>query len=141
MATTDDYGPNDRGSDDFDRFAREAGDGLRRLLRQALENPRATATWADIAANAARSRPAPDPRRGPRPEPRPEPHREPQIIDADRGVWAVVGAGDRVERIFATELDALRANQVNTDPQRGVRFLEFGSVIGDAEAGDKGDRY
>ncbi len=114
MGTTGEFGP-----DDFDRFAREAGDGLRKLLKQALDNPRATATWADLATSAARART--------------EPRREPEVIDAEPGVWGIVHTASgavRVERVFATELDALRANQGNTDPQRSVRFLEFGVEIG-----------
>lgn len=110
---------NDLGSDDFDRFAREAGDGLRRLLRQALENPRTTVSWADIAASATRPRPAA------------EPVKEPDVIDVDPGVWAIVREdnGIRVERVFPSELEALRANQGNTDQTRSVRFLEYGSEI------------
>ncbi|MBM7366420.1 hypothetical protein [Gordonia hydrophobica] len=128
MPTSNDFGP-----DDFDRFAREAGEGLRKLLRQALENPRATATWADIATSAARVK---------RPDPAPEPIREPAVVDAEPGVWAIVrdDGEPRVERVFSSELDALRANQGNTDPARSVRFLEFGARIGQGgiDAGGQG---
>ncbi|EGD56848.1 hypothetical protein [Gordonia neofelifaecis] len=116
MATSNEFGP-----DDFDRFAREAGEGLRKLLRQALDNPRATATWADIAASATRPRTSP------------EPARDVEVVDAEPGVWAIVrddDGGARVERVFSSELDALRANQTNTDPSRTVQFLEFGVEIG-----------
>jgi hypothetical protein len=34
--------------------------------------------------------------------------------------------GARVEEVYATELDALRANQGNTDAGRKVRFLPYG---------------
>ncbi|KJR05115.1 hypothetical protein ACK8HH_03900 [Gordonia sp. LUNF6] len=114
MAASNDFGP-----DDFDRFAREAGEGLRKLLRQALDNPRTTLTWADIAASATRPRTSP------------EPEQDAGIIDAEPGVWAIVrdDGGPRVERVFATELEALRANQQNTDPARSVQFLEFGADL------------
>ncbi|ALG86910.1 hypothetical protein [Gordonia phthalatica] len=109
--------PNDFGPDEFDRFAREAGEGLRRLLRQALDNPRATASWADLAASAARPRKS-----------EPSQEQTPTVVDAEPGVWAIVrdDDGPRVERVFDSELAALRANQGNTDPTRTVRFLEFG---------------
>ncbi|OPX14431.1 hypothetical protein B1964_15280, partial [Gordonia sp. i37] len=35
----------------------------------------------------------------------------------------------RVEQVFATEIDALRANQHNTDPRRRVRFLPYGIAV------------
>ena len=34
--------------------------------------------------------------------------------------------GAQVEQVFATELDALRANKHNTDSNRRVRFLPMG---------------
>lgn len=37
--------------------------------------------------------------------------------------------GARVEQVFATEIDALRANQYNTDPKRRVRFLPYGIAV------------
>ncbi|MGB3604608.1 hypothetical protein [Gordonia sp. (in: high G+C Gram-positive bacteria)] len=135
MATTDDFGPDDRGPDDFDRFAREAGDGLRRLLRQALENPRATAAWADIAATAVRPRSAAESGHSSQVRPEPKTETQPVSSGAGNGVWAVVvsdgspSSGARVERIFANELDALRANQTNTNPGRRVRFIEFDTAI------------
>jgi predicted secreted protein len=56
------------------------------------------------------------------------------------GVWAIytVSAdGDaRVEEVYATELDALRANRNNTDASRKVRFLPYGiavSVLDDSD--------
>jgi hypothetical protein len=42
--------------------------------------------------------------------------------------------GARVEEVYATELDALRANKDNLDPKRKVRFLPYGiaaSVLDD----------
>ena len=44
-----------------------------------------------------------------------------ELTDADGGA--------RVEQVFANELDALRANQHNTDPTRRVRFLPYGIAV------------
>ena len=44
--------------------------------------------------------------------------------------------GARVEEVYASELDALRANKNNVDPTRKVRFLPYGiavSVLDDPE--------
>ena len=37
--------------------------------------------------------------------------------------------GARVEQVYATEIDALRANQHNTDVTRKVRFLPYGIAV------------
>ena len=37
--------------------------------------------------------------------------------------------GARVEEVYATELDALRANKNNTDATRKVRFLPYGIAV------------
>ncbi|MDR7166315.1 hypothetical protein J2W56_000033 [Nocardia kruczakiae] len=46
------------------------------------------------------------------------------------GVWAVYSVDDsgeaRVEQVFPTELEALRAHRDNTDERRKVRFLPYG---------------
>ncbi len=51
-------------------------------------------------------------------------------VDADGGA--------RVEQVYATELDALRANKDNVDPRRKVRFLPYGIAVsvldGDADS-------
>jgi hypothetical protein len=47
-------------------------------------------------------------------------------------VWAIIARdGDTalVEQIFPTEIEALRANQHNTDNERRVRFLPYGIAI------------
>jgi len=45
-------------------------------------------------------------------------------------VWAIYIADAsgkaHVEQVYKTELDALRANKLNTDPNRSVRFLPYG---------------
>lgn len=48
-------------------------------------------------------------------------------------MWAIYTVDDdggaRVEQVYATELDALRANKDNTDPKRKVRFLPYGIAV------------
>jgi hypothetical protein len=45
-----------------------------------------------------------------------------------------------VEQVYKTELDALRANKLNTDPNRNVRFLPYGIDISVLDAApDAGD--
>ena len=70
-----------------------------------------------------------DPRTRARPE---------TVGEAGDGVWAVYTAdadgAARVEQVFKTEIDALRANKHNTDPNRSVRFLPYGidvSMLGE----------
>ena len=60
--------------------------------------------------------------------------------EAGDGVWAIyvvsADGGARVEEVYASELDALRANRNNTDPTRKVRFLPYGiavSVLDDSD--------
>ena len=54
--------------------------------------------------------------------------------DTGDGVWVIYtvnGDGDaQIEQIYATELDALRANKHNTDSNRRVRFLPYGIAVG-----------
>jgi len=53
--------------------------------------------------------------------------------EAGDGVWAIytvsADGGARVEEVYATELDALRANRNNTDATRKVRFLPYGIAV------------
>ena len=53
--------------------------------------------------------------------------------ETGEGVWMIYtvdGDGDaRVEQVYATELDALRANKHNTDSNRKVRFLPHGIAV------------
>jgi hypothetical protein len=123
------YGPFGFDPDDFDRFAREAGEGFRDLLGQVAkgmsqsggENP-----WASLLRDSMfntasrRTKPAP-------------PTRE-TTGDIGDGVWAIyIVAEDgsaRIDQVYASELDALRAHKDNVDPQRRVRFLPYGVSVG-----------
>jgi hypothetical protein len=122
-----DYGPFGFDPEDFDRVIREASEGLRdafeRITRY-FSVPGERAGWsAFFQEMARRSRPEPE-----------------TAGEAGDGVWAIytvdVDGGAHVEEVYATELDALRANKNNTDPKRKVRFLPYGiavSVLDDSE--------
>jgi hypothetical protein len=113
--------------EDFDRVIREAGEGLRDAfdrIGRFLTVPNERAGWSVFFENLAR-----------RARTQPE-----TAGEAGDGVWAIytLGAdgGAHVEQVYATELDALRANKNNTDQSRKVRFLPYGiavSVLDDPE--------
>ncbi|WP_168700977.1 hypothetical protein [Gordonia paraffinivorans] len=118
------------GPDDFDRFAREAGDGLREVFGKLFEGQPGAGAFSMFFDDAARGRT--------RTQPRPE-----TTGEAGAGVWAVFyvddDGGARVEQVFATELDALRANKNNTDPRRKVRFLPYGIAVSALDESSDGD--
>lgn len=108
--------------EDLDRFVRGAGEQLRgafgqfgRLLDNSGGRPGFGAFFDDSG-------------RRPRPAPAPE-----TTGDTGDGVWAIYTVdGDgaaQVEQVYATELDALRANKHNTDGNRRVRFLPYGIAV------------
>ncbi len=106
--------------DDFDRVIREGSEGLRDLFERVgrFVGPTGARTgWSAIFEDLSRR-----PRSGPE-----------TTGEAGDGVWAIytVGAdGDaHVEQVYATELDALRANKNNVDPKRKVRFLPYGIAV------------
>lgn len=115
MAADDPFGPRD---DEFDRFAREVGEGLKEMMGRLLAGQGGPIVWSRLT-DAATRRDAPG-------------KPEPAAADAGTGVWAVVVSGDdglRVEQVFPTELEALRANQHNAEPNRRVRFLPYGIAV------------
>jgi hypothetical protein len=111
--------------DDFDRMIREGSEGLRDLFERIgnfVAAPGGRAGWSAIFEDLSR-----------RPRSAPE-----TTGEAGDGVWAIYtvdgDGGARVEEVYATELDALRANKDNVDPTRKVRFLPYGiaaSVLDD----------
>jgi hypothetical protein len=112
--------------EEFDRMIREGSEGLREVFERVgrfVGAPGARTGWSSIFEDLSR-----------RPRSAPE-----TAGEAGEGVWAIYTAdanGDaRVEQVYATELDALRANKDNLDPKRKVRFLPYGiavSVLDDA---------
>ncbi|OBG76419.1 hypothetical protein A5714_24845 [Mycobacterium sp. E2462] len=116
--------------EDFDRVIREGSEGLREVferLGKFVGAPGPRSGWSVLFDDLSR-----------RPRPAPE-----TAGEAGDGVWAIytvdAGGGARVEQVYATELDALRANKDNTDPSRKVRFLPYGIAVSVLD-GDTDDR-
>lgn len=115
-----DYGPFGFDPDEFGRVIREGSEGLRDAFERIgrfLSSSGAGTGWSAIFEDLSRrSRPAPE-----------------TAGEAGDGVWAIytvdADGGARVEQVYATELDALRANKDNTDPKRKVRFLPYGIAV------------
>lgn len=111
-------GPFGFDPDDFDRMVREAGEGLRDalggLFQQSGGRPTGWSVFFDQAAR--RTRPEPE-----------------TAGEAGEGVWAIFIISDdgtaTVEQVYASEIEALRANKYNTDPKRKVRFLPYGIAV------------
>jgi hypothetical protein len=113
--------------EDFDRVMRDVSEGLREGFERVgrfFTMPGERAGWSAFFEDLARRT-----------------RTEPETAgEAGDGVWAIytvsADGGARVEEVYATELDALRANRSNTDPARKVRFLPYGiavSVLDDSE--------
>ncbi|MGE2729037.1 hypothetical protein ACQI4F_06150 [Mycolicibacterium vaccae] len=108
--------------EDFDRVVREAGEGLRGVLDglgRFMSTPAERSGWSSLFDQFA----PPAARRA-----------EPATTgDTGDGVWAIYtvdeAGGAHIEQVYPTELDALRANKDNTDPQRRVRFLPYGIAV------------
>jgi hypothetical protein len=128
-------GPFGFDPEEFDRMVREAGAGLREAFERinsfiTTSGDRAGfAKLFDEFAGGTRAK------------------REPETTgETGEGVWAIYtvqdNGGAHVEEVYATELDALRANQHNTDTSRKVRFLPYGiavSVLDTDNAADAAD--
>jgi hypothetical protein len=106
--------------DDFDRVFRDASEGLREAfdgIGRFFTMPSDRAGWSGLLEDLAK-----------RMRTRPE-----TAGEAGDGVWVIytvsADGGARVEEVYATELDALRANQNNTDAGRKVRFLPYGIAV------------
>lgn len=104
--------------EDFDRIVHDAGEGLREAfdwLGQLLTAP--DRRWTSVLEGLAR-------KAGTKPA---------TAGEAGDGVWAIYTVGSdgdaHVEQVYPTELEALRANRHNTDPNRKVRFLPYGIAV------------
>lgn len=116
----DNNGPFGIDPEEFDRVVRETGEGLRSAFEQVnrfFNTPTDRAGFGMLFDQFTRS--------APRPRPQPE-----TAGETGDGVWAIyISDADgkaQVEQVYKTELDALRANKHNTDPNRNVRFLPYG---------------
>ena len=115
-------GPFGFDPEDFDRVAREAGEGLRdaverinRFITSSGDQTGLSVLFDQFVRNT-RTR------------------REPETTgETGEGVWAIYtvheDGGAHVEEVYATELDALRANKHNTDAERKGRFLPYGIAV------------
>lgn len=117
----DNNGPFGIDPEEFDRVVRETGEGLRDAFGKLLNSSGQGAGFGLLFDQFVK------PGQGPRPRPRPQPE---TAGEAGDGVWAIyISDGDgkaHVEQVYKSELDALRANKLNTDPSRSVRFLPYG---------------
>lgn len=113
----DNNGPFGFDPNEFDRVAREAGEGLRDAFGRLFTNSPQGAGLGMLFDQFVK----PTPRSRPQPE---------TAGEAGDGVWAIYMADAdgkaHVEQVYQSELDALRANKLNTDPTRNVRFLPYG---------------
>lgn len=116
----DKNGPFGMDPEEFDRVVRETGEGLKdafeqvgRFLGASPERGGFGLLFDQFVKSAPRQRPQPE-----------------TAGEAGDGVWAIYisdAAGKaHVEQVYKDELDALRANKLNTDPRRSVRFLPYG---------------
>ena len=113
--------------EDFDRVIRDASEGLRGAFEgigRFFTLPSERTGWSVLFEDLARrTRTAPE-----------------TTGETGDGVWVIYTVSDdggaRIEEVYASELDALRANKNNTDASRKVRFLPYGiavSVLDDSD--------
>ncbi|MFC8525729.1 hypothetical protein [Nocardia sp. NPDC057227] len=131
MATN---GPFGLDPEDLERALREAGIELRDLIGKAggyLERVDG-ASVGSLAALLGQFAPQPE---KPRTTPKPEGE---TTGESGSGVWVIYtvdeGGTARVDQVFPSELEALRAHRDNTDDRRRVRFLPYGVPAGVLDA-------
>ena len=125
-------GPFGFDPEEFDRMVREAGEGLRDAIARinsfisSSGDQSGLSVLFDQFARNTRTR------------------REQETTgETGEGVWAIYtvheDGGAHVEEVYATELDALRANKHNTDSERRGRFLPYGIAVSVLDATDATD--
>ncbi|MEV0431852.1 hypothetical protein [Nocardia sp. NPDC050413] len=104
-------------ADDFERVLRGASEEIRGLLGKAggfLDQSVLNSLFGQFT--------------GPQHAPEPE-----TTGDTGGGVWAIYTIDEdgqaRVDQVFPSELEALRAHRDNTDEHRRVRFLPYGVPV------------
>ncbi|WP_227983368.1 hypothetical protein [Nocardia spumae] len=110
--------------EEFERALREAGIDVRDLLGRAgeyIDRAGGTTLSSLLGGFVQPARPRP---------PAPEGETTGQT---GSGVWVIYSVDDtgeaRVEQVFPSELEALRAHRDNTDERRRVRFLPYGVPV------------
>jgi len=131
----DNNGPFGIDPEEFDRVVRETGEGLRSAFDQVGRFFNASPGNSGLGFLF-------DQFAKPTPKGRPQPETAGETGD---GVWAIyisdATGKAHVEQVYKTELDALRANKLNTDPNRNVRFLPYGIDVSVLDANtDKSDK-
>lgn len=121
----DNNGPFGIDPEEFDRVVRETGEGLKDAFDKVGRFFNASPQGAGLGMLFDQFvKPA---AQGPTTRQRPQPE---TTGEAGDGVWAIyIADADgraHVEQVYKTELDALRGNKLNTDPNRSVRFLPYG---------------
>jgi hypothetical protein len=124
-----DYGPFGFDPEEFDRVVRDASQGVRDAVERFgrfFTAPADRAGWSALFDEFTRS------------------GRERETTGrAGDGVWAIYtvdkDGGARIEQVYPSELDALRANRDNTDPGRRVRFLPYGIAVAVLDTPDESD--
>ncbi|MDJ0360036.1 hypothetical protein [Rhodococcus sp. H29-C3] len=117
-------GPFGVDPEDFDRFAKEASEGLREVVDQVgkfIGQSGAGGSWGAFFGDTSAPK---------KPEQAPAPETTGETSD---GVWAIYTVDSdgsaHIDQLYATELDALRAHKDNVDPARRVRFLPYGVSV------------
>lgn len=130
----DNKGPFGVDPEEFDRVVRETGEGLRSAFEQfgrffngSPQGDGLGVFFDQFVRPTTKGRPQPE-----------------TAGEAGDGVWAIYIADGQgkahVEQVYKTELDALRAHKLNTDPNRNVRFLPYGIDVSVLDVSDKADR-